>query len=501
MSFQKTLLAVSAITALTALTACGGGGSSSTTPTASTLSATLQDGLVVNATVFCDTNKNGQLDGGEMQTTTNSVGVFTFPTACTSDVVSVAGTGIDTDTGTAPTGSFRARAGSSVVSPFTTMSVEGSLTDAQARAVMAALGLGSVEPGATDLNSLSAAGKKKARAAIKILNDLSAVLTSTGTYPNAQAAFKAIAASFASHVSSNASGSFDLFSGNNLSNAIKAAVPASVPSDVEDLIAGSLNSMANSIATAADDDEAKRLFASSGATKFIDDHRDNPTAVVTYPGKDDLFAAAPRLEFSGVSLTSGDATQTLSATNVSAGTASTTFTLGNIDTVTIPVTAVNLANFPNHVAVAVEVTQDGSTRKLQFGIESVQLSINSGVVSATVPVGAELYFYAKTGGGVSIEPASALENLTANTYAGLSIPIGLIKEKVLAANSGNSAALNDALALTGKFNVKVTVSRVEVRPVGGVSAGVSTITVGTIDPQAFPGFTYSGAITFGAVPN
>jgi hypothetical protein len=502
MSFQKSLLAASV---LAALTACGGGGSSSpATPTASTTSATLQDGLVVNATVFCDTNKNGTLDGGETSVTTDSNGVFTFPSACTSDVVSVAGTGIDTDTGTAPTGSFRAKAGASIVSPFTTLVVEGGLTDAQAKALMASLGLGAVDPGATNLDSLSDAGKKKARAAIKVLNDLSEVLVNTGDHANATAAFKAVAAAFAASVKASAAAnpSFDLFSGTNLSDAIKASMPAGVASDVKDLVAGSLNTLAVSMKDAATDDDCKRLFASNGMGEFIETHRSNPGSAPAYPDPEGVLSASPRLEFTNVVLTSNSVPQTLTAASISAGNAETTYTLSNIDTVTIPVTAQNFreGRLPGTVSIAVEVTQTGSSRKLQFGIDRVNLSLGvSNAVNATVPVGAEFSFYARTGGGVSVEPAGDIVNLTANSYNGLVIPIGLIKSKILEA-SGNSTDLLEALNLTGTFDIRVTVSKAEIRKNGGTAAGVETITVGSARRHAFPGFTYKGSINFGAPP-
>ncbi|MGY0195931.1 hypothetical protein ACWA7J_12750 [Leptothrix sp. BB-4] len=479
------------------LTACDGGVS---TP-ASTTSATLEDGLVVNATVFCDANQNGLLDSGEASTTTNSLGVFTFTSACNADIVSVAGTGIDTDTGTAPSGSLRAKAGAKVVSPFTTLVAEGNLTELQAKAVMAAMGLGSVDPGTTSLSGLSDTSRKKARAAIKVMNDLTTVLVSTGSHADAKTAFKAVAGTLATSVKVSSAGNptFDLFAGDNLGKALKAAIPAGFDRGVRDLVVGTLNASARSIADASDDDAARRLFASTGATEFIEKHRDKPSEVTNYPGADDLLAAAPRLEFTSIVMTaSGSAAQTLTAAAVSAGTAKTSFKLGDLDVVTIPLKAVNVRKLPASVAVAVELSETGGTRKLQFGIDTVQLSkASNDMVSVTLPAGARMSFYARTASGVTLEPANSIENLTANAYDGLAIPIGLIKAKLQAA-MGNATGVSEALALTGKFDIKVTVSHSEIRPTSGTALPVSTIRVGAARPRAFPGYTYGGAITFGA---
>jgi len=88
------------------LTACGGSDSTSsdastTTPSTTVASAstgTLVDDLISGATVFCDTNDNGALDTGEESATTDSTGVYSFATACTAKIASVADTGIDLTT-------------------------------------------------------------------------------------------------------------------------------------------------------------------------------------------------------------------------------------------------------------------------------------------------------------------------------------------------------------------------------------------------------------------
>jgi hypothetical protein len=60
--------------------------------------------------------------------------------------------------------------------------------------------------------------------------------------------------------------------------------------------------------------------------------------------------------------------------------------------------------------------------------------------------------------------------------------------------------LNKALDLSGKFDVKVVVSEVDVRPAGATTKSpVSQIKVGSgTNATVVGGYTFTGAITFGA---
>jgi hypothetical protein len=123
-----------------ALAACGGGSDNSPpviSPTTTT-SGKAVDGYLSDSTVFCDTNKNNIRDAGEMSTTTDNGGNFTFSTACASTVVVSGGT--DTATGYAFKGLLNAKAGSAVVTPLTSLLSQSGLTQAQ---LAIALGLSS----------------------------------------------------------------------------------------------------------------------------------------------------------------------------------------------------------------------------------------------------------------------------------------------------------------------------------------------------------------------
>jgi hypothetical protein len=396
---------------------------------------------------------------------------------------------------------MRAVAGSRVVSPMTTMAAHAGLTVTQAKELMAALGLGAIDPGSVRLADLDEASRMKARAAIKVMNDLSTVLVSHGSYADGETAYKAVSTSIAQSVRAGVASQagYDLYATNHLGTVIQAAIPRNVDSSVRDLVVGTLQSNASGIAHASDEESSRRQFASAGATEFIEQHRSRPSDVTTYPKTDDLHAVSPRFEFTSVVLSPASGTaQTLTANEVAAGTATTAFTPGDLDAVSSPVTAVNVRKLPTVVSVAIELTQSGGSGKLQFGIDKVRLSQGTdGAITTTVPVGAKFTFYARTSAGVSIEPAGDLVNATENTASGLNIPIGLVKAKAAAAGI-DASQLASAFALSGKYAVRVTVSNTEVRKHGGAAASVETITVGKSRRRAFPGYSFKGAITFGA---
>lgn len=138
----STPVLVGAGAVLVGLAAGGGGGGSS----ARNQSGVVQDGLVKDATVFIDVNKNGVLDTGEPSAKTDSKGTFTIASDASGPIVATGG--INMDTGSANTIILKAQPGSTVVNPITTLVnalvVEQSLTlTAAETAVKSALGLDS----------------------------------------------------------------------------------------------------------------------------------------------------------------------------------------------------------------------------------------------------------------------------------------------------------------------------------------------------------------------
>jgi hypothetical protein len=98
--------------------ACGGGDASAPGSTSSS-SGFVIDGYVSGASVLCDTNDNGSADAGERSVTTDTSGFFRFVEACAATLVATGGTNIDT--GLPFVGKLKAPAGSSVITPLTTL--------------------------------------------------------------------------------------------------------------------------------------------------------------------------------------------------------------------------------------------------------------------------------------------------------------------------------------------------------------------------------------------
>lgn len=143
----------------------GGGGSA----TAPTTTGFVVDGYIRNALVFRDDNENGILDNGEVSTRTDDNGAFELSGEGSGPIISSGGT--DISTGLAFTGTLKAPAGSSIVSPITTLIQE--LTDDGVTSVEAAtakvstiLGISTdvdvlnVDPIASENSQLFAAGVK-----------------------------------------------------------------------------------------------------------------------------------------------------------------------------------------------------------------------------------------------------------------------------------------------------------------------------------------------------
>ncbi len=100
----------------------GGGSDGGSGSTAPLETGTAIDGYLVNATVFQDVNGNGIFDSGEPNTTTDAQGNYAIaidPSNPTAKLVSIGGT--DSSTGQPFTGTLTAPAGSTVISPLTTL--------------------------------------------------------------------------------------------------------------------------------------------------------------------------------------------------------------------------------------------------------------------------------------------------------------------------------------------------------------------------------------------
>ena len=131
-------LSACALTTALLVSACGGG-SSSPPASATSSSGFAVDGYLSAATVICDANSNGSADTGEATVSTDSSGFFKFTPACSAPLVVTGGTNVDTRLPF--TGKLKAPAGSTVVSPLTTLLSEGMTSEQIAKSLGLAAGI------------------------------------------------------------------------------------------------------------------------------------------------------------------------------------------------------------------------------------------------------------------------------------------------------------------------------------------------------------------------
>ncbi|WP_304546065.1 Ig-like domain-containing protein [Sulfurimonas microaerophilic] len=157
--FLKTSMLSFSTAIVLGITGCGGGGGD-TTPSGTTTSVvsegTAIDGILSGSTVCIDVNKNNVCDAGEDSTTTDQNGKYSLESTQEGPLLVVGGT--DKGTGNAFSGTLKAPAGSSVISPLTSAVqalVDSGKTASEAEtSVKKAMGLENVNATLTDFNPL-----------------------------------------------------------------------------------------------------------------------------------------------------------------------------------------------------------------------------------------------------------------------------------------------------------------------------------------------------------
>lgn len=114
-----------------ALTACGG---SKQNAVSETSTGKAVDGYLSAASVLCAANGNGITDAGETVVTTDALGNFAFLTACTSTLVTSGGNSIDT--GLPFKVRLKAPAGSTFITPLTSLMMDSGLSATQIVSMM-----------------------------------------------------------------------------------------------------------------------------------------------------------------------------------------------------------------------------------------------------------------------------------------------------------------------------------------------------------------------------
>jgi hypothetical protein len=531
------LLSASIVLAL-GLSACGGGGDTTPstapdagtpTPSASALSGVLVDDLIVGGTVFCDGNENGVLDAGESSATTDASGQYTFDKACFASIVSVAGTGYDLSTLKAPKGQYRAKAGSAVVSPFTTMQALSGLSDAEFQAVLAKLGLAGIDVTTFDPTK-DGARATTAAAIAKILNDISDIVAAAGG--DASAAFKASAIAMARHMHTRASTSTAFGTDTELSELIAATADAG-------LVAGNRNSTGGAVWTDKALGNAKAL-ATTGITTLagniqkrtsLADARDDlgNSAAVHIVGDTDLdndtqvsegsakvrntveLSKAQYVSIQGDAITVAPVTgepfhDTLA--QFASGMRLQGQTLATLGHVLLPLesTVLGLPRNGAVVALALEIENTSTGGMMQGAIDKVVLTRNTnGTVSAAIRSDAKLHLYLHTASGIEIGTGSApLQGvgtpLLANTAGGLGIDLQKLASGMHKHFPDNASLIDKVLHETGTFRMRVVVSEMDFRHADGTRLALGKVAVKVPGSDAVAkkvsGVAVSGLVTF-----
>lgn len=275
------------------VSACGGGGASAPAAVVGSSGFAVDDYLSA-ATTLCDSNANGQSDAGEATTVTDSSGFFKFATACTSTIVVTGGTNIDT--GLPFVGKLKAPAGSTMVTPLTTLMVEGMTMDQ----INAALGL----PAGTNVATLDPARKiggvlqnadlfRKTLAMQQLLQKTAETLAALVPQGNAATMYGEAAAAMAAVLRTNPTlvtgGAVDSGALAALAEAAAARVQASLGSDINaaslgQIMAGALKVQADRILAATDAELTATTLAEQGNSQISEFVLANTAGLASAPG-------------------------------------------------------------------------------------------------------------------------------------------------------------------------------------------------------------------------
>jgi VCBS repeat-containing protein len=229
-----------------------------------TLSGKGVDGYLSGATVFIDLDKDGVLDAGEISSTTDGQGNYTLTTSATDYVISMTG-GTDIATGKAFYGVLQAPAGSTVVTPLTTLIASGVSEDALKTAfgLDASISLTTVDPveGASDsaIAKVAAVGVQVQNTIVQAASVLEGA--SSGDLDNG-ATGSAIFDSIASAINSQGAG-FDLSDSTDLQSVITSAA-GDVLSGAE--LTTATNAAANSASIISSSNGVINTYITQGGT-------------------------------------------------------------------------------------------------------------------------------------------------------------------------------------------------------------------------------------------
>ena len=475
------------LAAAAALTACGGSSSPETVESVATPLATkgvMIDGYVSGATVFCDSNGNGVLDTAEAQTTTDSTGAYTLAAGCTAAVVGRGG--INVDTGFPFNGVLKAPAGSTVITPLTTLLVGTGLTVAQLADLLG-------QPVGTDVTKIDVANGqhpdlfKKTLAVQQMLDSITRVSTNKSG-GDAQAAYARIAVDFAKGLATQTAGTRIIAANGDVNTGMLTSIVKSLP-DVTSLGIVTADIEAAVVTLAA---EAQQFSKATGTdlaalAKSLQDPVRPPLDVT--PTTSYLSLAGDSVEINGTARDMAGFTGGVS--------------LDTLDSIGFKFAVVGTPPKAAVSVVALELTgRDGDKRKLQLMITEVAIALDaSNQLSITVPASAKVLAYAHKGTGPQ---ASGTEvNLTISDLTFLPIKVvnngftlnykNIVNKVTASADVSGRTTAEGFLAIKGSFDVKLVVSGLNVRKLDGTAYASETVSI-TNTTQKLTGPAFSGVL-------
>ena len=476
-----------AIAVAAVLAGCGGG-TEEDSPAPTPVSGKMVDGYVSGATVFCDLNGNGTLDAGEGSTTTSATGDFVLAAGCSAKLVGSGGT--DMATGHAFTGRMQAPAGSTVITPLTTLLATSTLTAPQL-ATLLGLPAGTDVRTADPANGQNAELQKKTLAVQQVMSNLTKLLAEKTGSTDTSTLYASVAAGVAATLvtaaaSPTASTDAPLISSTGVVNdTLLSTIVKELPAvrTLTNITAADLDATINVIAAEA------QTFAQASTQDLVALATQLQNPVKPSPSSS---AASSYLSMVSDSVKLNGSSTTLSA--FQQGT-----TVSGLSSIGLNLAVTGTPAADTTGSMALQLTErGGSSRKLQLMIDQVNLKVSaSGVVSVSVPTGAKVYAYGHMANGtdvnltlsdLSFTPISVVDN-------GFTLNYTNMVQKVLASAQNTSRVTAEQfVALKGTFDVKLAVSKLNVRKADGSAFNNQTISV-TNSSQSVTGAGFEGVLT------
>jgi hypothetical protein len=488
---NKLTLALALTAAVASLTACGGGGSAApetavtppvVVPTAA--KGVMIDGYVSGATVFCDSNGNGVLDSGELSTTTSSSGAYEIAGGCNATVIGYGGTNVDT--GFAFGGVLKAPAGSTVITPLTTLLVGTGLSTARLAELLG-------QPAGTDVTKIDVANGqnadlfKKTLAVHQLLDSIARVTVDKTGSTDLQAVYTRVTSDFAKALATQSSGTQFISGAGDVNTTVLTSIVTNLPDIVALRIIPADIAVAVTTLTAQAQQFSKATttdpVALAAVAKALQDPERPPV---------DLAATTSYVTLAGDALAVNGETVKLSAF---AGGVS----VAGLQTIGINLGVTGTPASENVARVALElIERDGEGRRLQLMIDEVFFKIDAqGQVRVVVPSTAKVYAYGYTANGTEI-------NLTLSDLGfspirvvnnGFTLNYTNIVNKVAA--TADVAARTTAerfLNIKGTFDTRVVISGLNIRKADSTAYANQSLTI-LNTTKSVTGPSFSGALT------